>query len=33
LSQIMADEVKPQDGLKAADEELTAAMKQEAENQ
>jgi len=33
LSQIMADEVKPEDGLKAADEELSAAMKQEAENQ
>jgi multiple sugar transport system substrate-binding protein len=33
LSQIMADEVKPEDGLKAADEELSTAMKQEAENQ
>jgi len=34
LGQVMADEVKPEDALKAADQELTAAMKQqEAEAQ
>jgi multiple sugar transport system substrate-binding protein len=30
LGQIMADEVKPEEGLKAAHEELSAAMKQQA---
>jgi multiple sugar transport system substrate-binding protein len=29
LGQVMADEVKPEDALKAADQELSAAMKQE----
>jgi multiple sugar transport system substrate-binding protein len=34
LGQVMADEVKPEDALKAADQELTSAMKQqEAEAQ
>jgi multiple sugar transport system substrate-binding protein len=29
LGQVMADEVKPEDALKAADQELIAAMKQQ----